>query len=68
MSLPSQVTAGALSTLVILGVAMFNSLGVWTLTDDQLLAVGAFTVAASNLGFGVLLWWVNKGNPNPTAP
>jgi hypothetical protein len=68
MQIPSQVTAGALSTLVILGVAMLNSLGIWTLTDDQLLAVGAFVTAASNLGFGVLLWAINRDNPNPTAP
>ena len=68
MQLPSQITAAALSTLVILGIAMLNEPGVWTLTSDQLTAVSAFVVAASNLGFGVLLWWVNRENPNPTAP
>ena len=68
MQLPSQITAAALSTLVILGIAMLKELGVWTLTEDQLTAVSAFVVAASNLGFGVLLWYVNRGNPNPTAP
>lgn len=66
--LPSQVTAAALSTVVILGIAMFDSLGIWDLNEDQTLAVNAFVVAATNLGFGVLLWYVNRGVPNPTAP
>jgi hypothetical protein len=68
MGLPSQITAAALSTLVILGVAMLDSLNIITLEPDQLTAVSAFVVAASNLGFGVLLWYVNRGVPNPTAP
>lgn len=68
MGLPSQITAAALSTLVILGISMLDSLNVITLDSDQFTAVSAFVVAASNLGFGVLLWYVNRGNPNPTAP
>ncbi len=67
MNLPSQITAAALSTLVILGVSMLDSLGIWNLEPDQLTAVSAFVVAASNLGFGILLWHLNKGVPNPTA-
>lgn len=65
---PSQITAAALSTTVILGIAMLSALEVWTLNEDQLLAVSAFVVAVSNLGFGVLLWYVNREHPNPTAP
>lgn len=68
MQLPSQITAAALSTLVILFIAMLDSLNVINLEPDQMTAVSAFVVAASNLGFGTLLWWVNRGNPNPTAP
>jgi hypothetical protein len=66
--LPSQITAGALSTLCILGVQMLVSLGVFVLTADQLRDVSAFVVAASNMGFGTLLWYVNRANPNPSAP
>jgi len=68
MQLPSQITAGALSTLAILGVQMLVSLGIFVLTADQLRDVSAFVVAASNMGFGALLWYLNRGNPNPTAP
>jgi len=68
MQLPSQITAAALSTLVILGIAMLDSLDIWQLEPDQMTAVSAFVVAASNLGFGVLLWYINRSNPNPTAP
>ena len=68
MNLPSQITAATLSTLVILFIVMLDSLEVITLKDDQLTAVTAFVVAASNLGFGALLWWLNRTNPNPTAP
>ena len=31
-------------------------------------AVIVFVTAAANFGFGLLLWWVNKANPNPDAP
>ncbi len=65
--LPSQITAAALSTLVILGIQMLAALKVFTLDNDQLLAISAFVVAASNFGFGLLLWAVNRGVPNPTA-
>jgi hypothetical protein len=68
MNLPSQITAAALSTLVILFIAMLDSLNVINLEPDQMTAVSAFVVAASNLGFGTLLWYVNRANPNPTAP
>ena len=68
MQLPSQITAAALSTLVVLFVVMLESLDLITLDSSQLTAVTAFVVAASNLGFGALLWWVNRANPNPTAP
>ena len=68
MQLPSQITAAALSTVVILGIQMLNQLDIWVLAADQFTAVSAFVVAVSNLGFGVLLWYVNRGNPNPTAP
>lgn len=68
MQLPSQITAAALSTLVILGIAMLNELNIVVLDPDQMTAVSAFVVAASNLGFGVLLWYVNRANPNPSAP
>ena len=68
MQLPSQITAAALSTVVILGIQMLNQLDIWVLDADQFTAVSAFVVAVSNLGFGVLLWYVNRGNPNPTAP
>ncbi len=68
MQLPSQITAATLSTLVVLGVVMLESLEIITLDSSQLTAVTAFVVAASNLGFGVLLWYVNRSTPNPTAP
>ena len=68
MQLPSQITAAALSTVVILGIQMLNQLDIWVLDADQFTAVSAFIVAVSNLSFGVLLWYVNRGNPNPTAP
>jgi len=68
MQLPSQITAAALSTLVVLFVVMLESLEVIALDEDQLLTVTAFAVAASNLGFGTLLWYVNRSTPNPTAP
>lgn len=67
-ALPSQITAAALSTAVILGVQMLDALGIWSLDEGQLTAVSAFVVAVSNLGFGTLLWYVNRANPNPTAP
>ena len=66
--LPSQITAAGLSTLVVLFIAMLNSLEVVTLDEDQLAAVGVFVVAASNFGFGILLWAMNRNVPNPTAP
>lgn len=66
-ALPSQITAAGLSTLVILGIAMLNALEVVRLDEKQLMAVGAFVVAASNFGFGILLWYVNIGVPNPTV-
>jgi hypothetical protein len=68
MQLPSQITAAALSTLVILGVKMLVSLEVFTLTEDQIGAINDFVVVAASMGFGVLLWAINRGNPNPTAP
>ena len=68
MNVPSQITAASLSTLVVLFIAMANELEWITITEDQYLAVNAFIVALANLGFGTLLWWVNRGNPNPTAP
>lgn len=68
MTLPSQITAAALSTVVILGISMLNELNIWVLDADQFTAVSAFVVAVSNLGFGTLLWYINRGNPNPTAP
>ena len=67
MNLPSQITAAALSTLVISFVVMGSALDWWTLSSDQLEPVIVFVTAASNFGFGLLLWWVNKANPNPTA-
>jgi hypothetical protein len=66
--LPSQLTAAALSTVVILGIKALVSLEVFALTDDQINAVETFVVAAVSLGFGVMLWYVNRTNPNPTAP
>ena len=68
MNLPSQVTAAALSSLVISFVVMGSALDWWTLASDQLEPVIVFVTVASNFGFGLLLWYVNKGNPNPTAP
>ena len=68
MRLPSQITAAALATLVISFVVMCSALDCWTLTSDQLEPVVVFVTAASNFGFGLLLWWVNKDNPNPDAP
>lgn len=67
-ALPSQITAAGISTVVILGVAMLDSLGIINLDEDQTLAVGAFVTAVSNLGFGFIFWWINRSNPNPTAP
>ncbi len=66
-AIPSQLTAAGLSTLVVLFIGMASSLGWVTLDPDQLVAVGAFIVAASNFGFGFLLWYVNRGTPNPSA-
>lgn len=66
--LPSQITAAALSTVVVLGVVMFEALDIIQLDSDQLAAVTAFVVAVSNLGFGTLLWAINRTVPNPTAP
>jgi hypothetical protein len=66
--LPSQLTAAALATVVILGVQMLASLEVFTLTEDQIRSIDLFVVAVANLGFGFLLWWVNREHPNPTAP
>ena len=68
MRLPSQITAAALSTLIISFVVMGSALDWWTLSSDQLEPVVVFVAAASNFGFGLLFWYVNKGNPNPDAP
>ena len=68
VQLPSQITAAALSTVVILGIQMLNALEIWSLDETQFIAVSAFVTAVANLSFGILLWYVNRGNPNPTAP
>ena len=47
---------------------MGASLEWWSLESGQLEPVVVFVPAASHFGFAILLWWINKGTPNPTAP
>ena len=67
-AIPSQLTAAALSSLVISFVVMGSALDWWSLSSDQLEPVTVFVTIASNFGFGLLFWYVNRNNPNPTAP
>jgi len=57
-----------LSTLVVLFIVIADSLEWVNLEEGQLTTVGAFVVAASNFGFATLMWAINRGTPNPTAP